>query len=109
MKDQKISKRKSQGGQILLTFTMVMAPMLGIVGLVSDIGYMHFTKMSAQTAAEAAARAAMVYTKVAGASAYTCGGNVVCASTETACPSTITTPANAVQDGCMYAFQHGFT
>jgi Flp pilus assembly protein TadG len=109
MNDQRFRARKSESGQILLTFTMVMAPMLGVVGLVSDIGYMHFVKMSAQTAAEAAARAAIVYTKSAGASAYTCGSNVVCASTETACPSTITTAANAVQDGCLYAFQHGFT
>src|SRR5215469_13218903 len=98
---EKSTKRfKRQNGQILLTFTLVMVPLFGVIGLVSDIGYMHFTKMSAQTAAEAAARAAITYVRAGGASAFTCGANVVCASTETACPSSITTPANAVQDGC---------
>ena len=34
--------------------TLALVPLFGILGLVTDIGYMQFVKMSAQTAAEAA-------------------------------------------------------
>ncbi len=89
--------------------TLLIVPICGIVGLVSDIGYMQFIKMSAQTAAESAAKAAIIqFHATVGGANYTCGGNVVCATTETACPATITTPANALQNGCMYAIQNGF-
>jgi len=42
----------------MVTFALI--PMFGIMGLVVDFGYMHFVKMSAQTAAEAAAQATEV-------------------------------------------------
>jgi hypothetical protein len=91
-------------------FTMAMVPMFGIMGLVTDIGYMHFVKMSAQTAAEAAAQAAIIdFRGTVGGSAYTCGGtDVVCSANPTTCPSNVTTPANSLEHGCMYAQQHGF-
>jgi hypothetical protein len=80
-----------------------------MIGLVTDMGYMHFVMMTAQTAAEVAAKAAIIdmHATVGGA-ALTCA-SVTCASTPTACPTNITTPTNSIQRGCMYAQQHGFT
>jgi hypothetical protein len=101
----------SKRGQVLLMVTLSILPMMGILGLVTDIGYMHFIKMSAQTAAQAAAEAAVGgFHAAIGGSNFTCGvGGVVCADNATDCPSSITTPANALEQGCMYAQAHGFT
>lgn len=89
--------------------TLALVPIFGMMGLVTDIGYMHFVKMTAQTAAEVAAEAAIIdmHATVGGA-ALSCA-TVTCASTATACPTKITTPTNSIQVGCMYAQQHGFT
>lgn len=88
---------------------LVIIPLFGILGLATDLGYMHFVAMSAQTAAEAAAQAAIIdFQANASGSSYTCGGNVVCASTPTACPPGITAPADSIQHGCTYAQAHGF-
>ena len=96
-------------GQILLMTTLIAVPMFGMLGLVTDLGYMHFVKMSAQSAAEAAAESAMIdFHETTGGSVYTCGGNVVCTSGQTNCTPSITNPVNSVQHGCMYAQAHGF-
>jgi len=95
----------------MIMFTLMLVPMFGFLGLVADVGYMHFIKESAQTAAEAAAQATVInmYTSLGGSS-WTCATNgVVCATTPTTCPSNITTPSNSVEVGCMYAQSHGFT
>ncbi|HWB83788.1 MAG TPA: pilus assembly protein TadG-related protein [Bryobacteraceae bacterium] len=98
-----------RNGQVLLMMTLVMVPMFGVLGLVTDVGYLHFVKVSAQTAAEVAAQAAIIsFHSSVGGSNYTCGGGVVCSSTPTACATDITTPANAIEAGCLYAQQHGF-
>ncbi len=101
-------RRHPESGQTLIMITLLMVPMCGIIGLVSDIGYMHFVKTSAQTAAEAAVRAAVIDFHATNAGTA-CGGSVVCAATATACPAAITTPANSLEHGCMYAIQHGFS
>jgi hypothetical protein len=96
-------------GQVLIMVTLLIVPMMGMIGLVSDFGYMHFVKMSAQTAAEAAAQAAIIdFRATVGGSSFSCGGAVVCADQPTACPANITTPTDSIQHGCMYAQQHGF-
>jgi hypothetical protein len=84
--------------------------MFGMLGLVIDFGYMHFVKMSAQTAAEAAAQAAIIsYHETVGGSNPVCGtGGVVCSTDPATCASNITTPTNAIEHGCMYAQNHGF-
>src|SRR5258708_7512653 len=74
---------------------------------------MHFVKMAAQTAAEAAAQAAIIsYHETVGGSNPTCGhgtGFVVCSpTTPETCPSNITIPDNFIERGCMYAQNHGF-
>jgi hypothetical protein len=91
-----------RGGQILLMFTLALIPMFGLIGLVTDLGYMHFIKMSAQTAAQAAASAAVIDMRVHGTAGITFS------TTPTTCAPNITSPANALEHGCMYAQQHGF-
>jgi Flp pilus assembly protein TadG len=90
--------------------TLAMIPMFGLIGLVTDFGYMHFIKMSAQTAAEAAARAAIIdYHATVGGASPTCGtAGVVCSSSPSSCPPNIATAANPIEHGCLYAQQHGF-
>src|SRR5260370_37735856 len=93
-----------RSGQVLLMVTLAMVPMFAFLGLVTDVGYMQFVKMSAQTAAEAAARAAIIsYHETVGGSNPVCGtgtGFVACSpTTPTTCPSNITAPANFIRDG----------
>lgn len=89
--------------------TLALIPMIGFFGLVTDVGYMHYVKESAQTAAEAAAQAAIIdFHSTIGGNIISCGGSIVCASTPTACAANITSPQNSIDRGCMYAAQHGF-
>ena len=104
------SRRRGQRGQVLLMVTFALIPMFGILGLVADFGYMHFVKMSAQTAAEAAAQAAIIsYHETVGGSNPACGDTgVVCSTSPADCASNISTPTNPIERGCMYAQSHGF-
>src|ERR1051326_7420215 len=103
-------KCRSRSGQVLLMVTLALVPMFGILGFVTDIGYMHFVKMSAQTAAEAAAQASIIsFHETVGTANPTCATRgVVCSASPTNCPSNIVTPANSIQRGCLYAQSHGF-
>ena len=105
------SRRQSsrQSGQIIIMLTMMLVPMFGMLGLVADVGYMHFVKMSAQTAAESAAQATVVNLhKTLGGSDWTCTTpGITCSATPATCAQ-ITTPTNSVEVGCMYAQAHGF-
>ena len=103
------AKTDRRRGQILIMTTFLAVPLFGMLGLVTDLGYMHYVKMTAQSAAEAAAQAAMLdfHGTTAGAT-YSCGGNVVCTSGQTNCTPNITNPANSIQHGCMFAQAHGF-
>jgi hypothetical protein len=83
--------------------------MMGILGFVTDIGYMNYLQKSAQAAADSAALGAASYfnSKMAGA-AYTCGAFAwVCTSGP--CPAGLATATNAVEAGCLYAKQNGFS
>jgi Flp pilus assembly protein TadG len=103
--------RRALRGQTAVLFTLMMVPLFGVTGLVIDIGWAYYRKEAAQTAADAAASAAAdaAYTASAGA-APTCGTTgVACYSSEYTCPTTITTPTNNIQRGCMYASDNGFS
>ena len=108
--DGSYRKRAGQSGQVMIMFTLMLVPLFGMMGLVIDVGWMHFVKMSAQTAAQAAAEAAITdFHATVGGAITSCGVNgVVCSSTPTTCPQNITTPANSLEHGCMYAQAHGF-
>ncbi|GEM_PF-1293567 len=108
MRKHSIRSRR-EGGQTLIMVTLALVPMFGIMGLVVDLGYMHFVKEEAQTAAEVAAKAALLNLHATVGGALTsCSSTVVCQSTITSCPSNITTPQNSIEVGCMYAANHGF-
>src|SRR5579871_1331575 len=98
-----VAKTDRRRGQILIMTTLIAVPLFGMLGLVTDLGYMHYVKMAAQSAAEAAAQSAMLdFHGTTGGSSYSCGGNVVCTSGQTACTPSISSPTNSVQHGCMY-------
>jgi hypothetical protein len=70
---------------------------------------MQYVKKSTQAAADAAARAAIIQFHDSNyGSSYSCGGAVVCQATPQYCDPAITTPANPVENGCLYAKQNGF-
>jgi hypothetical protein len=93
----------------LIMVTLALVPLFGIIGMVTDLGYMHFVKMEAQTAAEVAARSAIINLhSTVGGTLTACSTLVVCANTITQCPTNITTPQNSIEVGCMYAAAHGF-
>jgi hypothetical protein len=102
-------RRSREGGQALIMLTLALVPMFGIMGMVTDLGYMHFVKMEAQTAAEVAARAAIINMhSTVGGNLTSCNTTIICASSITACPTNITTPQNSIEVGCLYAANHGF-
>jgi hypothetical protein len=98
-----VSNCKGRDGQALIMVTLGLAFLMGILGLVVDVGWGYYQKQVAQTAADSAAMAATV---AAGTGSIACGtGGVLCQSTATAC-STITTGTN-LSAGCLYGVQNG--
>src|SRR5215472_998196 len=99
-KESPSSKRR---GQVLLLVTIAIVPLAGIVGLVTDIGYMQFVQRSAQKAADAAVLAAISsYNRAQTGSVFTCGSGStaptwVCNNpTPYSCPGGLTAAANPV-------------
>ena len=97
-----------------------MIPLIGMVGLAVDLGYMEFLKKSAQTAADTAALAAAAryHSDTGGTPGCSVNGSgrtgnvgpTPCVSSWQ-CPNTLTTstsPANAVEAACVYARANGF-
>jgi hypothetical protein len=97
-------------GQTAIMFTFAIVPLLGMIGLVVDIGWAHFRKQAAQAAADAAAGAAAqaAYAGVGGGA--TCASShVACYATEHLCSATpSSTPADNIETGCLYAKENGF-
>ncbi|HXJ43242.1 MAG TPA: pilus assembly protein TadG-related protein [Bryobacteraceae bacterium] len=103
--------KRRRSGQTLIMFTLALVPLMGMLGLVVDIGWAYFRQEAAQTAADAAANAAASAAYVAaGGGAPLCSTiGVACYSDEHPCPATITSPAaDNIQAGCMYARDNGF-
>jgi len=89
--------------------TMSLFMLFGIMGLAVDLGWSYYRKQAAQTAADAAALAAAVVAENnSGTNTITCGSNSVLCQAATACPTITGTPANNVQNGCLYAKANGF-
>jgi Flp pilus assembly protein TadG len=88
--------------------TMSLFVLFGVMGLAVDLGWSYYRKQVAQTATDAAALAAAVVAEnAAGNNTIVCNSyNIVC-QTATACPA-ITTPANNIQNGCLYGQANGF-
>jgi hypothetical protein len=84
--------------------------MIGFVGLVTDLGYMHFLEKSAQAAADSAAIAAVYrFNRTMAGSAFSCSTAWMCNQPEKQCPAGITTATNPVEAACLYAKQNGFS
>ena len=100
----------NRSGQTAVLFTLAIVPLLGMVGLVVDIGWMYFRKQAAQTAADAAAAAAAAAAYATAGGGPTCGSTgIACHSTEYVCPaSPTTTPTTNIEYGCLYAKENGF-
>ena len=101
---------KKSRGQAILMITVALIPMLGMVGLVVDLGYMRYLQRSAQTAADSAARSAVArFNATIGGASFTCGDFPwICHSTEYTCPTGLTTAADPIETACLYAKQNGF-
>jgi Putative Flp pilus-assembly TadE/G-like len=94
-------------GQALIMTTFALIPMFGLLGLAVDLGWMEFTKKSAQTAADAAAIAAVLqYQSTNFSTTFTCGvGGIVCQAPTSCSPA----PASYLHSGCDYAQLNGFS
>ena len=105
------AKSTPRRGQTVILFTLALVPLLGIMGLVVDVGWAHFRREAAQTAADSAAMAAALAAyQTANGGSILCGTpHIVCYASEYSCPATISSPpSDNVQAGCMYARDNGF-
>ncbi len=94
-------------GQALIMTTMALIPMFGLMGLAVDLGWMEFTKKSAQTAADAAALASLLqFQSTTFSTDFTCGAGGVICQAPTSCGSI---SAGYLHSGCAYAQLNGFS
>jgi uncharacterized membrane protein len=100
---RKLSQR-AERGQALIMMTLGTTFLLGLLGLVVDVGYGYYLKQEAQAVADAAALAAAVEAQSNG---YTCGTAVLCESGYS-CPANPTNDTN-FGVGCLYARTNGFS
>ncbi len=98
-------------GQTLMMVTIALIPMLGMAGLVVDLGYMYSLKSNAQAAADSAALAAVyAFNDTSSASVVSCGNpSWACNIPPIQCPSGLSVATNPVETACLYAKQNGFT
>ena len=85
--------------------TLGITFLLGLLGVVVDVGYGYFVKQVAQASTDSAAMSGAVMAQKVGA---TCGSVVLCQS-DTVCPANPTYPAVTTFDAaCLYAKANGF-
>lgn len=103
--------RVIQRGQALLMITFALIPMLGLVGLVTDVGYMYYVQSAAQAAADSAVLAAAYrFNHTLSTSGLSCGNPAwICNETPAPCPASLTSASNPVETACLYAKQNGFS
>ena len=108
-----LDRFRSQGrrkGQAVILVTLVLMPMIGLIGLVTDLGYMNFVQKSAQAAADSAAKAAVYkFNRTLAGSSFDCSIGWMCNQPAWTCPSGLTTASNPVETACLYAAQNGFS
>jgi hypothetical protein len=101
-------------GQVLVLVTLVLFAMVGMLGLAVDLGWSYFIRKSAQTAADAAAMAAVQEGYLHeddndNNTTYECVTEVTCQPL-TQCPHPVPNPpTNNIENGCLYAEQNGFS
>ncbi len=105
------ARANRRSGQTAIMFTLAAVPLFGILGLAVDVGWAHFRREAAQTAADSAAMAAALaaYQTFAGATMACNTPHIACYADQHNCPATMSgTPADNVIAGCMYARDNGF-
>src|SRR5579862_1154072 len=98
---------RTERGQTLIMFTLSLFLMIGVLGLVVDIGWAYYRHQAAQSAADAAVLAAATATT---SSSLTCGSNGLVCQDPTTCGTSIPNPPTTnLQVGCLYAQANGFS
>jgi len=96
-------------GQTAIMFTLSIVPLLGVLGLVVDMGWAYYRKQAAQAAADAAAGAAAQAAYATNSSPTCSTAHVACYSSEYTCPaSPAASPTDNIGNGCLYAKANGF-
>ena len=108
------SAQNRQRGQTAILFTLGLTAMFGMVGLVTDLGYVYYRKQAAQAAAQAASSAAVKAAYNSSSGNFQCGTNgVVCSSAYPptySCPSSISGNGSTnLEVGCLYAAANGYS
>lgn len=96
-------------GQVLILYTLAVPVVLGALGLTVDLGFAHYRRHAAQTAAQAAVLAAVKFAKEKTSSTFACGAGVPCNTSVDCPPSGAGEPTDSFQAGCLYAQRNGFT
>jgi hypothetical protein len=108
-----MKRNQSRSGQAVVVAAFSLSLMLGAMSLVVDLGWGYYRREAGQSAADAAAAAAIRAVETSGGTP-SCGTGIVwCgtpAGTITNCPSTApTTATNSFDNACMLAAANGFT
>jgi hypothetical protein len=97
----------NRSGQAGLFVALNLSVVFGVLGFAVDLGWGYFTKMRAQSAADAAAMAAATY--AANGGPITCGAhNVTCAVEAPCAYPNVSPPTDDLTTGCLYAAANGF-
>jgi hypothetical protein len=93
---------------VIIMVTLALLVLCGMLGLVVDLGWSYFVEKSAQTAADAAAIAAVqaAYASATSLASYNCGGGVECSADPIPCNPSL--PGN-MSNACLYARLNGFS
>lgn len=107
-----LKRRSRQSGQTAILYTVGLTAVFGMVGLVSDVGYMYYRKQNAQAAAQAAALASVKTAYTVSSGGFACGTgttNVGCNSNYV-CPASISgSGSNNLEVACLYAQKNGYS
>jgi hypothetical protein len=114
LKVVEMKRNQSRSGQAIVMAAFSLTLMLGAMSLVVDLGWGYYRREAAQSAADAAATAAIRAVETSAGSTPSCGTGIVwCGSpagTVTNCPATAPTSAtNSFNNACMLAAANGFT
>jgi Flp pilus assembly protein TadG len=106
-----MSNHRQERGSTVVMFTLAVVMMIGVLGLVVDIGWAYFRRQAAQTAADAAVLAAAAAAASSTSSgSFTCGSNGIACQSPTPCgTSTPNPPATNLDSACLYAASFGFS
>lgn len=95
---------KRERGQALMPVALVFVALFGMVGMVLDVGWSYYVGKKAQTAADAAAQAAVAQGLITNGPAATPNCSTLGCQSATSCPA-----SGNLLTACQYAASNGFT